>query len=88
MVLIGFGAGATFPVVLNFVGGAFRELSGSAFSIAIFIALVGQSVFNKLTGVAFDGGRYLFLPIALLVALAAMMILVPVTLPIARKMKK
>ena len=87
MVLIGFGAGATFPVVLNFVGGAFRSQSGTAFSIAIFIALVGQSVFNKLTGAAFDAGNWMFLPYALVFALAAMMVLVPVALPLAKKMK-
>lgn len=88
MVLIGFGAGATFPVVLNFIGGAFRSQSGTAFSIAIFIALVGQSVFNKLTGVAFDAGNWMFLPYALLFALVAMMVLVPIALPVASNMKK
>ena len=88
MVLIGFGAGATFPVVLNFIGGAFSRLSGTAFSIAIFIALVGQSVFNRLTGAAFDAGNWSFLPNALVFALLAMMVLVPITLPLARKMKQ
>lgn len=88
MVLIGFGVGATFPVILNFIGGAFRDQSGTAFSIAMFIALVGQSVFNKLTGSAFDRGEYGFLPVSLGVALVAMMVLVPVALSVAGRMKQ
>lgn len=83
MALIGFGVGATFPVILNFIGGAFRELSGTAFSIAIFIALLGQSLCNKLTGVAFDKGEYNFLPALLCVALVCIMILTPLALGVA-----
>lgn len=88
MVLIGFGVGATFPVVLNYIGGAFRELSGTAFSIAIFIALCGQSAFNKLTGIAFDDGNYQLLPVMLILAVLAMMVLVPFAVSIAKKMSK
>ncbi|MCH5221378.1 MAG: MFS transporter [Muribaculaceae bacterium] len=88
MALIGFGVGATYPVVLNFIGGTFRELSGTAFSIALFIALVGQYIFNYFTGAAFAEGQYMFLPIALGVALVMMMLLVPATLGIAKRMKK
>lgn len=88
MTLIGFGVGATFPVILNFIGGTFREQSGTAFSIALFIALVGQSIFNRCTGAAFDGGNFMFLPAALGFALVMMMTLVPVALGAARKIKK
>ena len=89
MTLVGFGVGATFPVVLNFIGGTFKEQSGTAFSIALFIALLGQSLFNKLTGAAFDAGNYVFLPIALVAALLMIMILVPITLKVsARKNSK
>lgn len=86
--MIGFGVGATFPVVLNFIGGAFRELSGTAFSIALFIALCGQSALNKLTGVAFDAGNYQMLPILLILALIAIMVLVPIAASVAKKMNK
>lgn len=88
MTLIGFGVGATFPVVLNFIGGTFREQSGTAFSIALFIALVGQTAFNRCTGAAFDGGHFMFLPAALGLAIVMMMILVPVALGAAGKTKK
>lgn len=88
MTLIGFGVGATFPVVLNYIGGAFRELSGTAFSIALFIALCGQSAFNKLTGLAFDDGNYQLLPLMLILAVVAIMVLVPVAVSTAKKMSK
>jgi fucose permease len=76
--LIGFGAGATFPVVFNYLGGAFRELSGTAFSIAIFIALCGQFTFNKIVGVLFDKTMFDYLPIAMAFAIVMIMVLLPI----------
>ena len=88
MALIGFGAGATFPVVLNYVGGTFRNLSGTAISIAVFIALVGQFTLKKITSVAFDGGSYAALPIVLCGAIIVMMCLVPVSIKVGKKTKQ
>ena len=85
MVLVGFGAGATFPVVLNFIGGAFKELSGTAFSIALFIGLCGQSISNKFMGVQFDNGSFNSLPVALVVCTILMMVLVPVAVKVSKK---
>ena len=87
MALIGFGVGATFPVVLNYIGGAFRDQSGTAMSIAIFIALLGQFTFNRLTGNAFALGRYATLPALMFTAVVAMMIIVPFALRFVRKGK-
>lgn len=50
MTLIGVGTAATYPVVLGLLGGKFRELSGTAFGIAITIALAGSTVLNALVG--------------------------------------
>ncbi|MDR1551990.1 MAG: MFS transporter [Prevotellaceae bacterium] len=75
--LIGFGVGATYPVVFNYLGSAFRELSGTAFSIAIFIGLVGQFTFNKIMGIFFDRGDFACFPIALAFAVVMMMIILP-----------
>ncbi|MDR2585782.1 MAG: MFS transporter [Prevotellaceae bacterium] len=79
--LLGFGVSATFPVVFNYLGGAFREMSGTAFSIAIFVALCGQFTFNKIIGVLFNHAQFIYLPIAMAFAIVMMMLL----LPIARK---
>ena len=75
--LIGAGAGATFPVVFNYLGGAFKELSGTAFSIAIFIALCGQFTFNKVTGVMFDRALFANFPFVMAFALVMIMLLLP-----------
>lgn len=65
MSLIGFGVGATFPVILSRLGGLFRRVSGTAFSVAIFIALCGQFLFNFLTGRLFDAGGAGIFPVIL-----------------------
>ena len=85
MVLIGFGAGATFPVVLNFIGSAFRELSGTAFSIALFIGLCGQSIGNRFMGVQFDNSGYMTLPVTLIICVLVMVALVPVAVKVSKK---
>ena len=85
MVLIGFGAGATFPVVLNFIGSTFRELSGTAFSIALFIGLCGQSLGNKFMGMQFDGASYTSLPVTLIICVVVMVILVPLAVKVSKK---
>ena len=75
--LIGFGVGATFPVVFNYIGRTFRDLSGTAFSIAIFIALLGQFSFNKIVGIFFNNSHYAYFTLMLALALAMMMIILP-----------
>lgn len=85
MVLVGFGVGATFPVVLNYIGGAYQSLSGTAISIAIAIALIGQYTFNSLTGAVYESGHYGFLPVLLAAAVVCIMALVPVALRASEK---
>ena len=75
--LIGFGVGATYPVVFNYLGGIFKDLSGTAFSIAIFIGLCGQFTFNKIIGVLFDKEHFNYFPIVMVFALAMIMLLLP-----------
>ncbi|MDR2291895.1 MAG: MFS transporter [Prevotellaceae bacterium] len=77
MSLIGFGVGATYPVAFNYLGSAFKELSGTAFSIAIFIGLLGQFTFNKVVGILFDKGDFAYFPFALAFAVVMMMIGLP-----------
>lgn len=86
MVLVGFGVGATYPVVLNYIGGSYKTLSGTAMSIAIAIGLIGQYTFNFITGAAYDGAKYDFLPILLSAAVVVIMILLPVAVRAASKM--
>ena len=87
MTLIGFGVGATFPIVLNYIGSTFRTQSGTAFSIALFIALCGQSIMNRLTGWVFDNGNYGWFLLILAIALVAIMTLVPLAVAATPKVK-
>lgn len=77
MVLIGFGVGATFPVVLTYIGGTFRQQSGTAISLAIFIALLGQFACNSHVGSQFAQGNYQALPVLLIGCLVLIMLLFP-----------
>lgn len=88
MTLIGFGVGATFPVILNYVGTTFRDLSGTAMSISIFIALLGQFTFNKVTGVAFGKEVFATLPALMITAVVAMMCIVPFARRFSKKETK
>lgn len=48
--LIGFGITSTVPIVLSVLGGLFKEASGTAFSIAISVCLIGNSLLNYVLG--------------------------------------
>lgn len=51
MMLIGAGLASTFPVILSILGQRYAALSGTAFSIAMVIALIGNTLLNNLTGI-------------------------------------
>jgi MFS transporter, FHS family, glucose/mannose:H+ symporter len=46
LVFLGAGLASGFPVMLGFVGNRYVELSGTAFSLVLFIALVGNFLIN------------------------------------------
>jgi fucose permease len=75
--LLGCGFAATFPVVLGFVGDRYTQLSGTAFSIVIVMALTGGMILPYATGVlgASYGlrGSFVIVPTAL-VLLATMLV--------------
>jgi hypothetical protein len=48
--LIGAGLSAGFPVAVSLIGSAYRETSGTAIGIALFIALAGNSLLNWAIG--------------------------------------
>lgn len=49
--LIGAGLSPGFPVMLGLTGNLFKEISGTAFSFVMLIALTGNIVINYITGV-------------------------------------
>jgi FHS family glucose/mannose:H+ symporter-like MFS transporter len=48
--LLGMGQAAGFPVVFGIVGKKYSRMSGTAFSFALVIALIGNMLLNKLVG--------------------------------------
>ena len=85
--LIGLGFAATFPIVLGFVGDRYAELSGTAFSVVMAMALTGGMIVPYLTGIL--GGAFglraslLIVPTAL-VLLAALLVIASARLTPAR----
>lgn len=51
MFIIGMGLASTFPVILGVLGSRYPNLSGTAFSLALVIALIGQTLLNNLMGI-------------------------------------
>jgi fucose permease len=50
LVLLGVGFAAAFPVVLGMIGDLYSSASGTAFSIAFVLALIGNMTINKTMG--------------------------------------
>jgi MFS family permease len=51
LILLGVGLSAGFPIMLGFVGNRFTQLPGTAFSIALVIALLGNILINYIAGI-------------------------------------
>jgi len=49
--LMGFGFASTFPIILGEIGERYKDISGTAFSFALVIALTGNTLLNLLVGV-------------------------------------
>ena len=76
MVLVGMGLSSTYPVILSILGTRYPALSGTAFSIALAIALVGQAAMNGLIGmVSVYAGGIVFYPYMMIGSLIIMLIL-------------
>ncbi|HEY8512966.1 MAG TPA: MFS transporter [Cyclobacteriaceae bacterium] len=54
LIITGAGLAAGFPVMLGFAGARFAELSATAFSIILTVALAGNMMVNYITGVVID----------------------------------
>ncbi len=51
LILLGAGLAGGFPLMLGFVGNRYKELSGTAFSLVLVIALLGNMIINYCMGV-------------------------------------
>lgn len=51
LIITGIGASAGFPVLLGYIGQLYEKLSGTAFSIALVLALTGNTLINYVFGI-------------------------------------
>ena len=51
LVLLGAGLASGFPVMLGFAGDRYPEISGTAFSLVLSIALLGNTLMNYGVGI-------------------------------------
>lgn len=74
-VLLGAGFSAAFPVILGYVGEIYAELSGTAFSIVIVIALLGNTILNYLVGAVAQSAGIGSFPVILMISIVLMTVL-------------
>jgi fucose permease len=85
MTLIGFGLASTFPVVFGMLGSAYASLSGTVFSIALVIALLGNTSVNYLMGVVAQQWGIGLYPVLMIIALCSMVLLFALSLRFSKK---
>lgn len=88
LVLFGIGLAACFPVCLSYVGELYSNISGTAFSLVLVIALAGNMLMNYITGIiAQHYGIENFITI-ILISLVLIAVLLTITLrSISNKIK-
>lgn len=84
LVLLGAGLAAGFPVMLGLVGERFRELSATAFSLVLAVALVGNMLVNYAMGYI---ARHYGISQLITVSVAEWLVMVILAVSIFRKLK-
>ena len=80
IVLLGVGFAPVFPVILGYIGSLYSSLSGTAFSVALFIALTGNTFLNYLMGRFSEKAGTGIFPFIMLGAFVLMFTLIGITL--------
>ncbi len=75
LVLLGAGLAGGFPIMLGYVGDRYAELSGTAFSFVLVVALLGNMLINYLVGILFQSYGIQHLITVALAELSAMLLL-------------
>ena len=78
MGIIGVGMAAAFPVIMGYTADFFPEDSGTAFSIVIAIALVGNMILNAVTGYVLEiaGTRMFILMLSIFTAALIILLII------------
>lgn len=74
LILIGAGLAGGFPVILGYVGQLYTALSGTAFSIALVIALTGNFIINFSFAKLASKTSVKYMPLAVIICVIIMMV--------------
>jgi MFS family permease len=80
MIFLGVGFAAAFPVILGYLGDIYKNLSGTAFSIALVIALLGNTLINYSIGIISQNYGIQKFPVVLIISLIIMTVLLSISL--------
>jgi fucose permease len=75
LIVTGVGLAAGFPVILGYVGQLYAHLSGTAFSIALVIALTGNTMLNYFFGFIAENYSVNYLPLLIIFCIICMLII-------------
>lgn len=75
MAFIGMGLASTFPIILGKIGSLYSSLAGTAFSIALVMALIGNNILNSMTGVFTGKIAPVLYPLLMIVSLMIILLL-------------
>jgi len=85
--IIGVGMAGVFPIVMGFIGNFYKETTGTAISIALFIALCGNSLLNYAMGYISKAFEMKIFPMLLILILALQAIVLVCEINSAKKRK-
>jgi fucose permease len=88
IVLLGIGMSTGFPLMLGYVAELFSNLSGTAFSVVLAIALIGNMLINYSMGFIAETRSISYWPYLLTTCLVSMIILLWIFLILMQKEKK
>lgn len=75
MTCIGLGLSSTFPIILGRIGFFYASLSGTAFSIALVMALIGNNIINSMTGILTGTIAPVLYPLLMIASLMVILLL-------------
>ena len=75
LIITGAGLAAGFPVILGYIGQLYAQLSGTAFSIALVIALTGNTIISYFFGFIAEKYSINYLPLLIVACIICMLIL-------------
>jgi MFS transporter, FHS family, glucose/mannose:H+ symporter len=88
IILLGIGMAASFPIMLGYVADLYTNLSGTAFSVVLFIALTGNMLINYSMGVIAQEKGISTWPVLMIICMIAMILLLWLFLFLTRNKSK